>query len=234
VTLAGAPGVAPTHPWERAGLDRVLSHDVRGALRGVTSFLTLLGRELTEAEETAGEYHATAAAAAGRADVMVERIVHLLRLDLRPLELGPVDLGQVVAATTARLADEQATAPNVDAGTLPTVWADRALIAECVAELITNAHKFSDGAATIDVSTTRTVGPWVYLSVSDDGPGVEPQFAEDAFALFRLLQPKGRFAGVGMGLPIARRIAEVHGGRLWIAAHDGPGTTVCIRLLSAA
>jgi hypothetical protein len=227
-----AAGPLPTHPWERAGLDRVLSHDVRGALRGVSGFLSLLGRELAGAQEDAADYHATATAAAGRADVMVERIVHLLRLDLRPLQLQPVVLGGVVEAATRRSA-EQGAVPRIELGSLPTVWGDAALLTECVGELLTNAQKFSGGAATVAVTTSRTAGPWVYVSITDDGPGIEPQFVEEAFTLFRLLQPKGKFPGVGMGLPVARRIAEVHGGRLWIEPGEGPGVTVSLRLLVA-
>jgi signal transduction histidine kinase len=68
------------------------------------------------------------------------------------------------------------------------------------------------------------------VRVTDDGPGIEPRLAEDAFRLYRLLQPKGRYPGIGMGLPLARRRIEVQGGRLWIEAAEGRGTTVVLRL----
>jgi nitrogen-specific signal transduction histidine kinase len=220
-------------PWEELGLDRVISHDVRGGLRGVTSFLTLLERAAGEhLDGQAREFFDTANAAALRTDVMAERLVHLLRLTLRPVGLAPVALGDLVNDAIAASADTYAgSALSSEVGALPTVWGQPALLVELLAELVTNARKF--GATGLVLRGDEVTGGWVSLAVADDGPGVEPELAEDAFNLFRLLQPKGRFPGVGMGLPIVRVIARIHGGRCWIEPHDPPGTTVRVRLLLA-
>lgn len=220
-------------PWEELGLDRVISHDIRGGLRGVTSFLTLLERAAGEhLDGQAREFFDTANAAALRTDLMAERLVHLLRLTLRPVVLAPVVLGDLINDVVAASADAYAgPALSLEVGALPTVWGHPTLLVELLAELFTNARKF--GATSLVVRADDVTGGWVSLALTDDGPGVEPDLAEDAFNLFRLLQPKGRFPGVGMGLPISRVIARTHGGRCWIEPHEGPGTTVRVRLLLA-
>jgi hypothetical protein len=217
-------------PWEVLELDRILSHDVRGGLRGVNSFLTLLGRELGAPSEQAAEYLGTATAAGARTDAMVERLVNLLRLTLRPVTLAPTPLDELVQSAVTRSADQlPGSAPTVTLGDLPEVWASRALLLDALTELITNARKFADGPVAIRIAA-GAVGPWAYVRIDDDGPGVEPNLADDAFLPYRLLQPKGRFPGIGMGLPTCRQIARAHGGRCWIEPHEPPGATVVLRL----
>lgn len=238
--LAGDQGTASDEQvrrgeWETAGIDRVLSHDVRGALRGVSSFLALLRREAGDTLTGTGqEYFETAAAAAARADVMVERIVHFLRLSLRPLQLTPTQLDDIVARavdeSSLMFAGEPA---RLEVGSLPTVWGDPGLLVECFAELLTNARKFADGPVNVGIAADATSEGWVYVDLVDDGPGVDPAFAEDAFQLFRLLQPKGRYPGIGVGLALCRQIVRVHGGRCWIVEDEQPGTRVRLRLRAA-
>jgi hypothetical protein len=238
ITIDGVPaeGGERLHacPWESLELDRVLSHDIRGGLRGVNSFLTLLTRELgAGATEQALEYLDTAAGAGARTDTMAERLVNLLRVSMRPVTLAPLAFGEVVAEAADRSIGQHPGAPaTVEAGDLPTVWSSRVLLVEAVTELITNARKFADGPVRIAVDATP-VGGWRYIRLRDDGPGVEPQLAEDAFLPFRLLQPKGRFPGVGMGLPLCRQIVRGHGGRCWIEQQEPPGASVALRLASA-
>lgn len=221
--------------WQQMGIDRVLSHDVRGALRGVSSFLALLDRESGQAFTGTGrEYFSTATAAAARADLMVERIVHFMRLSIRPLRLVRVDLGEVVT----RACDESALAfagdaADLEVDALPPVWGDPGLLVECFAELLTNARKFADGPVGVGITVGATEGGWAYLDFADDGPGVDPEFAEDAFQLFRLLQPKGRYPGIGVGLALCREILRVHGGRCWIVEGGPAGTRVRLRFRTA-
>jgi hypothetical protein len=235
------PGQAPENqpgpqgPWDRFELDRVLSHDARGGLRGVKSFLTLLERDLGDAlAGQAAEFYGTAAAAAGRTDQMLERLVALLRLSIRPLTLAPVPVESVLTDAVSRSLDTfPGDEPGLVAGPLPTVWANRMLLVELLGELITNARKFADGPVDVRLTAEET-GRWVELVLHDDGPGVDPDLVEDAFSPFRLLQPKGRYPGVGMGLPMVREGFRAQGGACRIESTAGPGTTVRARLALAS
>ncbi len=225
--------------WELLGVDSVLSHDVRGALRASTSFLSLLERVVGEVlPDDALEFLDTAATATTRADEMVERLVRLLRIGIRPLRVVPVSGHDVVVdALAVSRAEFAGGAIELDEELAVTAVADRGLLVECLAELLTNARKFAGASVAVVVSGEVRAG-WVYLRVSDDGPGIPSEFAEAAFAPFRLLQAKGRFPGVGLGLATCREIARVHGGRCWIEGSTPPGgessgTTVVLRLAAA-
>lgn len=239
-TLEIAPGGQPTATrgprgsWDRFELDRVLSHDARGGLRGVKSFLTLLERDLGDnLTGQAAEFFGTAAAAATRTDQMLERLVALLRLSTRPLALAPVAIESVLVDAVGRSIETfPGEEPRLVAGSLPSVWANRTLLVEALGELLTNARKFADGPVEVHL-TAELSGRWVEVLLRDDGPGVDPDLVEDAFSPFRLLQPKGRYPGVGMGLPVVRESFRAQGGACRIDPSGGPGTTVRARLALA-
>lgn len=234
-----APDYVRRSPWELLGVDRVLSHDIRAALRGSNSFLSLLDRAVgDQLAAEAGEFLATAAAASGRADDMVEKLVRLLRIGIRPVRARPVlvsaALDDAAALSGSAFPGDPATLHG-EAGSM--ALADPGMLVECLSEIITNARKFAGGSVVIDVSETLEAG-WLYLRLGDNGPGIPPEFDEDVFNPFRLLQAKGRYPGVGLGLTTCREIARVHGGRIWVAdgtvtPDSSSGTTIVLRIPAA-
>jgi len=74
---------------------------------------------------------------------------------------------------------------------------------------------------------------WV-VTCSDDGIGIEPQYAERSFALFQRLHPKETYEGTGIGLSLTRKIVECHGGRSWLETESHRGTTFRFTLPVAA
>lgn len=227
-------------PAVKGPVDGAVSHDVRGALRGVSGFLTLLEREVELDGEAVG-YLETIRRSAATADEMSRALVDWMRLLLTPVVLRPVDLDTVLADAADRAAavavDEADRRPHrgdvkLVASGLPSVLGDRGLLLATFAELLVNADRFAEGDVEVTV-TAEVADGWCRVGVADDGPGIDPRLADDAFALFRLLQPKGEYPGVGMGLPLSRRRVEVQGGRLWVDAGGGPGTIVRARLAAA-
>jgi two-component system NtrC family sensor kinase len=109
---------------------------------------------------------------------------------------------------------------DVDPG-LPSLQADRLKLSQALVNLIQNAVQATDGDATVRISARRVDGDAVELAVEDDGPGVDPGLRP------RLFQPfaAGKDApGLGMGLYMARLIAESHGGSIRLADRAGRGT----------
>ena len=113
---------------------------------------------------------------------------------------------------------------------------DEGLLRRMVDNLIGNAIKFSARGATVDVTATRADGMYS-IAVRDTGPGIPPEAQPRIFERFYRARPgqdgestRDWSAGAGLGLPIARWIAEAHGGRLDLTRSDDSGSTFTVRL----
>lgn len=108
---------------------------------------------------------------------------------------------------------------------LPRVMADEVQLGQVLQNLIANALKFrSDAPPRVRVSAEDDGGQWIF-SVSDNGIGVAPQYSERIFQMFQRLHERAKYEGSGIGLAVAKKIVERHGGRIWLESEDGKGAT---------
>lgn len=110
---------------------------------------------------------------------------------------------------------------------LPPLRFDAALVERVLWNLLENAIKYSPADTPVELEVRR-VGEWMDLMVSDWGPGLPPGNSEELFGMFRRGQVESSIPGVGLGLSIARGIAEAHGGQL--LADNRLGGGACFRL----
>jgi signal transduction histidine kinase len=174
-----------------------------------------------------------------------ERLTRLINqvLDLAKLESGaaewqiePVDLADVVTATTAATAQlfkDHAVALDIDLPRpTPPVAADRDRLVQVMVNLLGNAVKFADpGHGRVRIGV-RVVDGEVQVDVEDNGPGIPEEDSEAIFDKFRqgMDARRERPSGTGLGLPISREIIEHLGGSLWAVRRPGPGATVSFTL----
>ena len=111
---------------------------------------------------------------------------------------------------------------------------DRRLLGATLQNLVSNALKFrGEEPPCIEITASLAAAPagdeWV-ISVSDNGIGIEPDYADQIFVIFKRLHSKTEYAGTGIGLALAKKIVEFHGGRIWLADTPGPGSTFRLAL----
>jgi light-regulated signal transduction histidine kinase (bacteriophytochrome) len=99
-------------------------------------------------------------------------------------------------------------------------------LAQLFQNLIGNALKYrSKEVPYVQVTADQRDG-WSVFSVIDNGIGIESQFAEQIFGLFKRLHPRSQFPGSGIGLAICQRVVEQYGGRIWLEQSElGRGST---------
>ncbi len=171
-----------------------------------------------------------------------ERLLNILNnlLDLARLEQGGVELHREPVAPADLLqsaleeASDRVTARGLridcalDPG-LPLVSVDRQRISHVFANLLTNAIKHSPVGGQIRLGATKSDDHTVRFSVSDDGPGIAPEYHARIFDRFFRVPGQGK-GGAGLGLSIAREIAVAHGGRIGVRSLPGQGATFYLDL----
>jgi two-component system clock-associated histidine kinase SasA len=107
---------------------------------------------------------------------------------------------------------------------LPDVFADQRRMRQVLLNLLENALKFTPDQGRVHLTLLHRTDQWVQVSICDSGPGI-PQAEQQRIFLdrVRLPQTSGTTSGYGVGLSVCRRIAEVHGGRIWVASEPGEG-----------
>jgi light-regulated signal transduction histidine kinase (bacteriophytochrome) len=135
-----------------------------------------------------------------------------------------VDLGPGLAAAEASLSSAlKESGATVLADKLPSVRGERSLLVSLFQNLIGNAVKFrSEQAPIVRLTVARQGREWRF-SCTDNGIGVEQEYAERIFVIFQRLHTKEAYPGTGIGLAMCRKIVEYHGGRMWLDLEHAPG-----------
>ncbi|MCE3556243.1 ATP-binding protein, partial [Pseudonocardia sp. RS11V-5] len=214
----------------------VASHDLQEPLRKVSSFCQLLQRRYGgKLDERADQYIEFAVDGAQRMQRLINDLLAFSRVGRTTTGFEPVDLGKVARAAATQLASavEETGGEVVIADGLPTVPGDPSLIQQLLMNLIGNGLKFhrADVPPLVRVDAVLRGDEWE-ISVSDNGIGIEPEFVDKIFVIFQRLHGREVYAGTGIGLALAKKIVEFHGGRIWVdhGAADEPGTTFRLTL----
>ncbi|MDG6104746.1 sensor histidine kinase [Dactylosporangium aurantiacum] len=205
----------------------VASHDLQEPLRKVASFCQLLQRRYArQLDERADQYIAFAVDGAQRMQRLINDLLAFSRIGRLTSGFTDVDLNKVVLDAAEQFESQrQSTGADITFTGLPVVRGEEPLLGALFSNLIGNALKFRhpDRTPRIVVSSTR-VDDEYEISVQDNGIGIEPEFADKVFVIFQRLHAKDAYPGTGIGLAIAKKIVEYHGGRIWIDPSPAEGT----------
>ena len=212
----------------------VASHDMRQPLRMISSYIGLIQRRLGDnADEELREFLGYAVDGAQRMDRMIVDLLDYSRLGRQssprqevaladPLDRALNSLAAAIAETGA-----QVSVPEH----LPTLVGSASELERLFLNLIGNALKFRapDRAPHVTVECGKGDGEWV-ISVADNGIGIDPAQHDRLFTLFSRLVAAHQYEGTGIGLAACRKIAEHHGGRIWVESPPGGGTIFRVAL----
>ena len=110
-------------------------------------------------------------------------------------------------------------------GPLPWITGDPVQMTRLFQNLLVNSIKYrAEEPPRIHIVAESQPHEWLF-SVRDNGIGIDPQYSEKIFGIFRCLQPRDKSSGSGMGLAICRKIVSRHEGRIWVESALGKGAT---------
>lgn len=202
----------------------IVSHDLGAPLRAMIAFSQLLAACDSDAlGETERLYLSMIIDNGEKAQKMLQGLLEYSRTHTHAAPSAPADMQALWRFCEAEAA-QKASGATIQARELPVVHADSAQLQRVLAILLDNAltyHAPRD-APRVEVSARAEEGEWV-VTVRDHGIGIAPKFHETVFLPFKRLHAEEEFPSIGMGLSIARRIVERHGGRIWAESAPGGG-----------
>jgi signal transduction histidine kinase len=204
-----------------------VSHDLRAPLRAADGFSrALLTRHAAGLDPQATDYLQRIRAASALMGSHIDAITRLARVTSMPLRPGKTDLAAIARSTVDQLRDaEPDRTIEVCIADGLELEADPALMRSLIQILVDNAWKFTRPRPGASIEVGRDAADAEVFVVRDSGVGFDMAFARHLFQPFGRLHPEGEFEGVGIGLAIARRIVNRHGGRLWAEATPDQGAT---------
>lgn len=214
----------------------VASHDLQEPLRMVASYTQLLAKRYQgKLDERADKYVHYIVDGAKRMQVLVSDLLQLSRVGTQGKELRPVACSDILAGvlTGMKVVLEEKNA-EVSYGKLPRVMADPSQLSLVLQNLISNAVKFcTEGTPRVQISAQVSGPDWI-LAVRDNGIGIAEKNVASVFEVFKRLHGRDEYPGTGMGLAIAKKIVERHGGRIWVESVPGQGSTFYFSLVAAS
>jgi PAS domain S-box-containing protein len=213
---------------ELAQFAYVASHDLQEPLRTVLIYTQLLAKEYKGFLDADGrKFMNYITDSAGRMEQLIRDLLEFSKVESDEeapfgTVLCSVALDEALSNLRTRIEECDA---RIDRGGLPCVRGDRAQLGRLFQNLIGNAMKYRhpDRQCSIQISAEFQTGQWLF-SVKDNGIGIEPEYTEKIFGIFKRLHGRDN-PGTGMGLAICRKIVTRHGGRIWVESTPDAGST---------
>jgi light-regulated signal transduction histidine kinase (bacteriophytochrome) len=211
----------------------VVSHDLQEPLRAVGTFTQMLSRHYGDRlDAEAAEFVEIIESGVVRMRNMIQDLLLYSRTVNRP-EAGSRGIAgqEALEAALANLAGAiDSSGAVITQDELPDIALDRVPAVQLFQNLVGNAIKYRDSrrCPVIHVGVSNQDGLWKF-SVSDNGIGIDPRQQERIWGVFRRLHGD-RYPGTGIGLALAKKIVERHGGRIWVESEPGKGSTFCFTL----
>jgi signal transduction histidine kinase len=214
-----------------------MSHELRTPLNSIINFTKFVSRGVMgPVNERQQEALTNAINSAKHLLSLINDVLDISKIEAGSLvlfveddvDLGKI-LGSVVASGKALLAEKPVELQADIPPTLPTMKVDRQRVLQILLNMVSNACKFTqEGHIRI---STECRDDEVMIAVADTGPGIPPEEQNLVFESFKQTQTGlNQGSGTGLGMPISRKLAEAHGGRLWFESKPGEGSTFYVTL----
>ncbi len=203
----------------------IASHDLQEPLRMVASYVQLLERRYRDRlDDDAREFIGYAVEGVTRMQRLINDMLTYSLVGIDQAEYEMTDCNEVLAEVLLNLKplfDE--THATVTQDILPSLPASHSQLGQLFQNLLSNAMKFhGDTPPQIHVGAQRQGDAWEF-SVSDNGIGIDPEYFDAIFLIFKRLHSREKYAGNGIGLAICKRIVERHHGHIRVESQAGQG-----------
>jgi chemotaxis family two-component system sensor kinase Cph1 len=203
-----------------------ISHDLRTPLSTIKNYSELLLESNTSLDDDARRILQKVIGGADKLNFLIKEVLNYSRVGRAEMDFSNLEMGSLIN----ELKSDLVVAFNIDhldftVGDTPSIYGDKTMIAQVFANLLNNAIKYSSKSnpPKVKIEGRETTSEIIY-SVSDNGVGIDLQYYNRIFDLFKRMDNVRNYEGTGVGLAIVKRIVEKHNARIWIESELGIGT----------
>src|SRR3989338_6938927 len=207
------------------------SHDLRAPLRGISSFASFIEEDYSDKLDAQGkDYLNEIRKSTTRMDELIEDLLELSKISRIKNQYENVPIADLIQEVKVRIEFDlhDHKSELIVSGEMPVIYCDRIKMTEVFFNLINNAIKFSSKIAgqtpRVEIGC-RTEPEKTVFYVKDNGIGIDPQYQEQIFEIFRRLHTETEYEGTGAGLSIVKRVVDDYGGKIWVESELGKGAT---------
>jgi PAS domain S-box-containing protein len=203
----------------------VASHDLKAPLRGITNLAQWIGDDLKDVmtDETRGQMRLLTGRV-HRMEALINGILDYSRAGRVREQPEKIDVGALLSETVELLSAAPPASIQVETG-MPVLLSERVPLQQVFLNLISNALKHSmRNDALVRVRGAETGDGWEF-SISDNGPGIAPEYHERIWGIFQTLRARDEVEGTGIGLSVVKKIVEGRGGTVRVESAAGQGAT---------
>ena len=203
----------------------VVSHDLKAPMRAIRNLSQWIEEDLGDAVRGDSERHMELLRGrVVRMEALLDGLLEYSRAGRLRSEPQQIDTGELVRGLEDLVTLKDGFKLVVE-GDMPTLTTELAPLQQVFQNLVANAEKHHDldeGAVTVSATWDDE---WATFSVSDDGPGIPPQYHERVFEIFQTLKRRDEVEGTGMGLAIVSKVVKTFGGTIELDSDGSRGAT---------
>jgi PAS domain S-box-containing protein len=204
-----------------------ISHDLKSPLRTINVFSQILQKKMGEnLTYDSQELIKTIQDNCLQMTDMIEKMLYFSKTGKKNLTKESIDVNQLLNQLIESMDIHQNNQLTINISQLPECFADRTMLKQIFANLISNAVKYSSkkNSPVIEIGAQEEKNCFVYF-VKDNGTGFDDKYSSKLFQVFKRLHSNHEFDGTGVGLAIVKQIVEKHGGKVWAESKLGHGAT---------
>ena len=214
---------------KRIEFTRALVHELKTPITPVLAATELLLEEIKD--ERLLKLTQSIDRSASNLNRRIDELLDLARGEIETLQLAletvdPLSLLKDISQEMTPVASRNKQSLSLELpSSIPAVLADRGRLRQIVLNLLDNAFKFTPQGGTVTLKAKED-GANLVVEVQDTGPGISKEDRERLFEpYYRRIEDRERLSGLGLGLALAKRFVELHGGQIWVTSRKGKGST---------
>jgi len=203
----------------------IVSHDLKAPLRGIKSLADWISTDYADKFDDEGkEQMNMLMARVDRMHNLIDGVLQYSRVGRIREKIVRIDLDELVPEVVDMVCPPESIEIEIE-NPLPVIECEKTRIMQVFQNLISNAVKYMDKPqGLIRIGCSEEDGCWKF-SVSDNGPGIEPEHFDRIFQIFQTLSPRDEVESTGVGLAVVKKIMEFYNGKIWLESKPGQGST---------